>query len=1036
MQAPVLRALIVVVLFAWSGFALAADCPNNCDDSNPCTVDTCDATLGCVHTAAPDGQACDDLNVATCADHCQAGACVPGTCNDGNPCTADSCNTSTGQCTTITLCMSNTGCAGTVCVAGVGCVPGITLCDDHNACTNDTCSGLGFGICVHSTVTCNDSNVCTTDTCDSTLGCVFTPRPNYPCDDHNACTVGDVCVNGACTAGAPVTCNDGNVCTTNTCSPATGCSAAANTNTCNDGSSCTQGDFCSAGVCVGASSCACPDNDRDGYADCRVHGCDPTGVVCGDCDDTNAAIHPGAVELCNNRDDNCDGRVDEGFARGWSPEIDTDPAAADGARFGTSLASIGDVNGDGVPDFAVGEPAAGTVVVMSGANRSVICRGTDPAGAGGIMGTSVAAAGDMNGDGVPDVLAGAPGRSPGKVVVLSGRDCSIIQSCSDSVDISVSNQGPTGPPSFLIFEGYGQIGTAVAGGVDLNHDGIPDIIAGDPIGKVGGQFAPTQTGRAVVFSGASCTALARLTGFSEFSNFGQSARFTGDVNGDGIADFLIGAPRASSNLGGNVLVYSGATNNDFRILSDTTPGGSANLLGNAIAADADFDGDGVPDVVAGQPGRNTAGGTGAGGVTLFSGATGALLRTCTDPSGVAGDALGSAVATVPDFDGDGVPDIAASAPTADIPPSGTDSGEVIIFSGASCTVLSRIPGRSGQGNARLGAGGALARLGDLTGDGYPELGAGAPLDRPNGTPVTGSVFILSAQSDCDGDGYTPAQGDCNDADPTIHPGAVEVCDCIDNNCDGIVDTPACSASDPDADGVVCGLDNCPFVPNPDQADSDADGIGDACDNCPHVANASQADGDHDGVGDACDDCVTVANASQSDLDLDGLGDACDNCPNAANVSQTDGDHDGVGDACDNCPTVANPGQADQDADGIGDACDPCPLDPGTGSGGACPTPIVRNLAISFSSPAGKGSGLLTWTTTGEFDIDHFDVVTIDAQGDRTQLNGAPIPCQECSSGRSASYGVILAKHKSGKSLYLEVVRQGGAVTVFGPATKN
>ena len=130
--------------------------------------------------------------------------------------------------------------------------------------------------------------------------------------------------------------------------------------------------------------------------------------------------------------------------------------------------------------------------------------------------------------------------------------------------------------------------------------------------------------------------------------------------------------------------------------------------------------------------------------------------------------------------------------------------------------------------------------------------------------------------------------------------------------------------DTDGDGVIDANDNCPTVPNPDQADADGDGKGDVCDNCPTVANASQTDTDGDGLGDACDNCPTVANASQTDSDSDGRGDVCDNCPAVANASQTDTDGDGLGDACDNCPTVANANQADGDGDGTGDACDNCP----------------------------------------------------------------------------------------------------------------
>ena len=87
------------------------------------------------------------------------------------------------------------------------------------------------------------------------------------------------------------------------------------------------------------------------------------------------------------------------------------------------------------------------------------------------------------------------------------------------------------------------------------------------------------------------------------------------------------------------------------------------------------------------------------------------------------------------------------------------------------------------------------------------------------------------------------------------------------------------------------------------------------------------DRDGDGLGDFCENCPLVGNSDQVDADHDGRGDACDNCPHATNPDQADTDSDGVGDACDNCLSTSNPGQVDVDTDGFGDACDLCPLDP-------------------------------------------------------------------------------------------------------------
>src|SRR5262245_49016668 len=182
--------------------------------------------------------------------------------------------------------------------------------------------------------------------------------------------------------------------------------------------------------------------------------------------------------------------------------------------------------------------------------------------------------------------------------------------------------------------------------------------------------------------------------------------------------------------------------------------------------------------------------------------------------------------------------------------------------------------------------------------------------------------------DADGDDYSDCTstacdaagllcGDCNDADAAISPGNFEICDCKDNDCNGVVDDPVggCDA-DPDGDGLVCEDDNCPGVNNPNQADADLDGVGDACDNCPVVANPGQDDADLDRVGDVCDNCATVPNSDQSDADIDGIGDACDNCPLDSNVTQADTDGDSIGDRCDNCVLFANPDQADCDGDGF------------------------------------------------------------------------------------------------------------------------
>ncbi|MBM4394496.1 MAG: thrombospondin type 3 repeat-containing protein [Deltaproteobacteria bacterium] len=241
----------------------------------------------------------------------------------------------------------------------------------------------------------------------------------------------------------------------------------------------------------------------------------------------------------------------------------------------------------------------------------------------------------------------------------------------------------------------------------------------------------------------------------------------------------------------------------------------------------------------------------------------------------------------------------------------------------------------------------------------------------------------------------------------------EVCNGIDDNCDGKTDAGApdldqdgiadCVDADLDGDGVENADDNCPTKPNAGQEDFDSDGDGDACDpdddddgivdgadNCPKSANkdqkdldsadpgdASVPDRDGDGIDDQDDNCPLVANPGQEDLDSDTLGDACDddidgdkvanakdNCLVLQNPDQKDADKDGLGDACDpdadgdgaddaadNCKGLANPGQEDMDLDGTGDACD-CDRD-GDGIANAapgCPKPEPADNCPGKANP--------------------------------------------------------------------------------------
>jgi len=221
--------------------------PNHalCNDGNVCTDDSCNPASGCVYVNNTDP--CDDGNACTTADTCSGGACVggpPPDCDDQNVCTDDSCDPATG------------------CVH----VNNTDPCDDGNACTtDDMCSD---GTCVGGPpLDCDDQNVCTDDSCDPASGCVYMNNAD-PCDDGDACTTADTCSGGVCVGGPPLDCDDQNVCTDDSCDPASGCVYVNNTDPCDDGDPCTINDICTDGQCVGMLD---PENSDN---DCAPDACD------------------------------------------------------------------------------------------------------------------------------------------------------------------------------------------------------------------------------------------------------------------------------------------------------------------------------------------------------------------------------------------------------------------------------------------------------------------------------------------------------------------------------------------------------------------------------------------------------------------------------------------------------------------------------------------------------------------------------------------------------------------------------------------
>jgi len=177
-------------------------------------------------------------------------------------------------------------------------------CDDGNVCNGAESCDPETGSCVAGTpLSCDDSNPCTTDSCDPATGC---SSVEINCDDGNVCNGAESCdpASGSCVAGTPLSCDDGNVCTTDSCDPATGCSSVEIN--CDDGDVCNGEESCdpASGSCVPGTPLSCD----DGLFCNGVESCDSTvgcrsGTVPDGCADDGLFCN--GMEHCDENQDQC-----------------------------------------------------------------------------------------------------------------------------------------------------------------------------------------------------------------------------------------------------------------------------------------------------------------------------------------------------------------------------------------------------------------------------------------------------------------------------------------------------------------------------------------------------------------------------------------------------------------------------------------------------------------------------------------------------------------------------------------------------------